>query len=338
MLLPDGTVIPSYFGVQSIGENTFADMFEKPLLQQGEVKALVYPDDPRNISRRYLEYLVDVQESSGRGGGGNATYICTVANHFGGAADRFQYTLRADDKSARDADGLGTGSKVLIQCINGYSGQGVIVSGIRDSKLDNTTVDKKDDGHNLYWEFNGASFSVNDAGEMRLQFRGKTRADGRLGVGVSTEAQPTAIDFLRNGDWQVSTRDQVQYLRLSHDQKKVEFLADKEFNLRVSDGKVVVKSKGVEIGDATEKFPMFSTYRDAEVRLHRSLVQNLGRASTQISAAAASIMSASTLHPAFTTAGQALLQAASALTGAVSALTQFEGKAQAYVSARNKSD
>ncbi len=332
MLLPNGHVIPSYMGVRTRGEAPVDDRFTNFALRRGEVREVIYPSDSRSVSKHFVEYLVEVEQSDVGAHGGSTLYLgCIAANTFGGFADKLRYTLRADSGETTREDGIGTGAKVLLLCINGHTDSAIILGGVPDPSM--SPPDSQQDGHHLTFEFNGVSAQINKDGEFKLQFRGKTKVDGSLDA--PEEAQPTTLEIRKDGSFEVYTKDGQQSICLDHASGKLSVLADNELGVTVNealkvetgdtaefdfgddctlaiDGSleidasgaiditanrlVTIDSAGVHIGMATENFPKFLTYRTNEQILHANIQAGLGQVAGLVGGAAASIIAASALH------------------------------------------
>jgi hypothetical protein len=342
-ILDDNTVVPSFQGLRRRGVAEDTGNLSNLALRMGEVRDIVYPDDDRSISKAFIEYSVEVQHRDGRRPGTTSMYLgCTISNLFGGAADVFRYTLRKDDQSKESKEGVGVGSKVLLLCVNGQSTRAMIIGGLRDTKTNEEDVDDKEDGHNLYFEFNGISFTINKDGEATMAFRGPTKVDGDLDkdAGADDKNGPTTISILKNGNLYVYTKDEKQSILIDHENKKAAFVFDSEWDVKVSgkialtaDDNVTIKSKGVLIGDATDKMLLATTYRSAEQTLHNQLVAGLN----QLSAAISSFATALGPTPA-APAAASLAPAVVGCTSMVSAIQSFEAQAQTYLSTKNKND
>ena len=121
-------VLPHYLEMRPpSGDGAFGNM----VMRVGEVQELIPPDDPRNLSKKFIEYRVLVQHLDGETLTGTSREYahCVLINPFGGLADRAFWLLRADSK--RDDTGLGKGSKVLMMCVNGEHNSAVILGGVR---------------------------------------------------------------------------------------------------------------------------------------------------------------------------------------------------------------
>jgi hypothetical protein len=243
-ILDDNTVVPSWLSLRMRGDTDDMGDLTNNALRVGEVKEIIYPSDPLNINKRFIEYTVEVQHRDGYGPGTSVMYRgCTVMNLFGGKADVFRYTLRKDEDGKASEDGIGVGSKVLLLCPNGTTSRAIIIGGVRDTKTDETTVESKDDGHNLYFEFNGVAVAIDKDGQLKIEMKGPTKVDGTLDTtrGSSEADVPTTIEITKKGNFKLSTKDNNQYLFIDHENKQAEFHFDKDWKVTTN-------------GTVTEKF------------------------------------------------------------------------------------
>lgn len=273
-ILPDGSVVPSFVGITRTASSYDGDAFDNGFLRVGEVQEVIYPDDDRSRSKKFIEYRVLVQQRSNGTGNAKMYENCSLWNSLAGLADRLEFTLRADTSANRDKNGLGKGSKVLVMCVNGEANTAVIMGGVRDEVdtdykvkgLDDTKV--KDLGHHLYFNFNGISFYVNKDGECVLSYNGKTKIDGSTDVGTSKTG--SGFKLLKNGNVRVEDRDGKNALVIDHENGKV----------------LIARDKAFEVGDATDKMLLGSTYRDAQNDLHNDLIRSFGDVRTFLNTAA----------------------------------------------------
>lgn len=305
--LGDGTVIPSHLEIESTPPYSAGDSFSNVKLRFGEVQKVTYPKDDDSSTKQFVEYDVYVQERSNGTGNGRLYKHCLMINPFAGLADKAIWTLRGSNSiNSPQKNRRGHGSKVLVLCINGETSNAVIIGGLRDQD-DQTEADV--DSHHLEAIFNGVGFSINKDGEFSVTFNGPTDIDGNLQDGIDQKTVGASITFSK-------------------------------------DGKIIVKeNQALEIGDATDKFPLFSTYRNAEHDLNQSLQQGLTNTATKLITAATLITSAVSPGPvpgapivACQSAGPLLLQAAQELQKMAQSLAQFEAKADNYLSKKNKND
>jgi hypothetical protein len=274
--LEDGSVIPSQYSVERAGN--YGDSWQNPVLRVGEVQEVIYPDDIRSISKRVIEYRVSVQHhDTAMNTSSKRDYLnCFLINPLGGLADKFHYTLRGENSSNRSkrengTGAVGKGSKVLVLCINGNHRNAIIIGGVRDKAdtydKDNNTKDQNL-GHHLHFVFNGLDCWINKDGELSVACGGATKIDGTVDDSVQTAVVGTKIQMLKDGTFQVSTKDgeevlvldrknhklelhtanSEQYFRLDHGNHKVQLQAKNELDMTVTDGRVKIKSKGVDVG------------------------------------------------------------------------------------------
>lgn len=377
-LLSDNTVIPSYLGTSDRGDVSVDPGNQSNIaLRYGEVRKVIYPDDAKSVSKRFIEYNVEIQHKDQGGHGTGVTYAnCVQMSLFGTTADLFRYTLR-EDREQQGQSGLGVGSKVVVMCLNGNVSKALIVGALRDTGTDKDGTlqegrDKKEDGHNLFFEFNGAQVGVNKDGELQVRYRGATKVDGTLQDDADPEAEGSTIVFTKEGGIKAYTRGEKQFIHLDHKNKKLDILADEEWHVKVNKklffeagdtvnikgdstctvemtDRVYIKSAGVHVGAAGEDWMMGTTYRRAEQTMHQTMTGLLNTLSGLITTAATNLNVAAGLHKipiAGPIVGSAPLQAAAvALTSAgpiftslASAITGFESGAAGYLSLKNKND
>lgn len=377
-ILSDNTVVPSYLGVSERGDRGVDSGNQTSIaLRYGEVRKIIYPDDPKSVSKRFIEYNVEIQQKDQSGPGTSVTYAnCVQMSLFGTTADLFRYTLR-EDKEENGKDSLRKGAKVVVLCLNGNVSKGVIVGALRDTGTDKEGSlqegkDKKDDGHNLFFEFNGVQVKINKDGELQVRYRGATNVDGTLSDDADPEAENSTVIFTKEGGIKAYTKDEKQFIHLDHKNKKIDILADEEWHVKVNkklafemddvmevsgkktctitmDDKVFIKSAGVHVGGATDAWMLGTTYRQKEGMMNQQLSGYLNALNSLIMTAATSLQAASGLHKipiAGPIAGSVPLQAAAiALQSAgplfaqmASAITTFESSASSYLSTKNKND
>lgn len=375
MLLDDNTVMPSYMGARPMGDTSpdtgyFSDMG----MRSGEVREIIYPSDERSLSKKYTEYTVETSIFS-EGTSTTQTYFnCALINQFGGVADKIHYTLRPSDKSRPTEDGIGVGSKVLLLCIDGKRSQAIILGGVREAgKLkENETTEKKENGHNLFFEFNGVRTEINDDGELTVQFRGATQNDGKLRDSADSKASGSKIILNKTGGIKIHTADEDQYIFIDHSTKKINVLADDEWSVKVNNklsfdvggdinvkgnaeakidilANVKITSAGVHVGSATDAWMKGTTYRASETTMHTTMTAAFSAMAAAFGTLGGALSSASALHvipiagpiiaaPTVAAAGAAAVAAATAAGQVVSAIGAFEGQSLSYLSLKNLTD
>lgn len=363
-ILPDGTVIPSYLAAVAMGERLSANAFDNFVLRQGEVREIVYPDDKRSISKTVVEYSVVVQYRDGSGPATSVNYPnCVSLNLFGGGADKVRYTYRAQSKDPEKKKVISDGSKVLVLCVNGELRRAIIVGGYNEDK----TAEKKDDGHNYSWIFNGVSQVVNKDGEYTLKFIGKTKIDGTLDDNASKDNSGSMLFFDKDGGVKlVDGGKNEEGLIFSLKDNSAKLFAKKTVEVDGPDGVTVKTDKSIDlvadkvhIGDTgtSEALVLGSTYRDGESSMNsdlgdgfQDLAQQAGEIATSLGTigglltSGGSSMSAGlpgniAAGPQIGSAGSQVIslastfgQMASSLAKMVAAIKKFEAQAQKYLS------
>ena len=183
-ILANGDVVPSFLETESSAGFWQGGAIDNNEMRVGEVMAIIYPDDKESVTGKVVEYRVKAQIRVNNTAQTRIYESCTLINPLAGLADKFMYTLRPDPSIKNQASGIGKGSKVLLQFLNGESNSPVIIGGIRDPN-DTKAVDVKDLGHHLAFNFNGVSVDINKDGEFKLVYNGKTKIDGSTDVSGS---------------------------------------------------------------------------------------------------------------------------------------------------------
>lgn len=237
-------IIPShlrYPGEPGVGGSSFLSNVQ---LRPGEVQEAIYPQDPRNRSKRFIEYSVYVQH---RENGTAVTKIypnCILMNSFGGFADQLTYTLRAEanadtQNSAKQSGEPGKGSKVLVLCLNGETHSAIIVGGLRDASRDSDPKSDKDQGHHLHFAFNGVIFDIDKDGQLTLQVTGATDAEGK----TENDELPSTLKIEKSGKITAETKDGKNSIVI--DKGTITVTAEDE--VEVTAGKATIKSDHVVV-------------------------------------------------------------------------------------------
>ena len=373
MIRPNPTLIPSYLGSKRIGGSKGRfDVLDDTTLRLGEVKRLIYPKDDLSYGKKNVEYEVEVRYRDGTGDYTSAIYKgVSTSNLFGGGADRFAYTLRPDSKDSNKDTEFGVGSKVLLLCLAGDQQKAIILGGIEDPEV---SLDvSKDQGHNLFFEFNGVRFTIDKEGQPTFLFRGATDVKGKLVEDADEEAEGTTVKIEKDGSLTVATKDEAQYIKLNHTDKVIDILADEHWRvtsnkkmtmsadqevvLRSDNSKVDVeassninlKSSGVMTGDATDATILGDTYRNAESQRNKNAAQSYQQLAMKMNMAgafmtvAAQLMKVPQVGAAAASslidqAAQAFIQAGQAFAQISGGLNSLEGQASQFLSKKNKSD
>lgn len=371
MRMADGTIIPSYLGVASMGSNATSDaaLLTNYVLRYGEIKTRRLPTDPNSISKTQIEYDVEVVHREDLGANSIVLYRgVTVSNLFGGFADRLDYTFRVDTLDSKD--GVGNGSKVLLLCVSGDQSKAVILGGVRDTKLQ--PQKSEDEGHNLFFEFNGAQFTVNNDGEVQFLHRGKTEVDGTVTDSLQ-EYTGSLVHFDKSGNIIISGPDGKQFFKLYNvnpddssltgsiqvqaDNKLIvntngttELVSNDTFDIKSKNSSIKMNAQqGVLVGSATDKWIKGTTYRTAEGTLNKTLASSYQSAAAIAATASAGLITAAGMNaiplvggilalPGFT-AVASQLAALGAIFGVMGgAINAFEGGAETYLSTKNYTD
>lgn len=377
-ILNDNTVIPSYLSSSEQGVRWMDPGDQTNLaLRYGEVRGIVYPTDPKSLSKRFVEYTVEVQQKDANGPGAAITYAnCLQMGLFGTSADFFKYTLRADDKQGRKSS-LGVGAKVVLMCLNGDTTRALIVGALRDTGTDKDGSlpggrDEKEDGHNLAFEFNGVQVTINKDGELQVRYRGQTKVDGTLSDDANKDAEGSTVVFDKEGSIKLYTKDEKQFVHLNNKDKKLEILADEEWNVKVNKklsfeagddvslkgdkscvvemgSRVSIKSAGVDVGDATDAWLLAETYRRAETQMLKQIATTMQALTGLVATAGASLTAASAANAPpivgglaaaapFAAAGGALTSAGPLFAQMGLAIEAFEAQSAAFLSKKNRGD
>lgn len=364
--LRDNSVIPSYLDVVERGQDVGSDdLLTNFVLRLGEVRSINYPGDDLNYSGKQVEYSVEVQHRDGNGMTTSTMYQgVTVNTLFGGVADRAEMTYRADSKTG--PDGVGNGSKVLLLCVSGDQQKAVILGGISSA-----TTKATKQGHNLFFEFNGAQFTVNDEGEAQFLHKGPTNADGSIRDQYA-DYSGALVGFDKRGNITVSGPGGQQFVKLVNQNvndgsqdASIQMQADKLLKVHVagqmelsSDGNTFIESNnagiqmntpdGVFVNSATDSWMKGTTYRLAEGAMNQTLSKSFTAAASLLATASATLMAAAGLNAIPMVGGILAMPAFIALAGQLAglgglmgtmggAIDAMESQADKYLS-KNKTD
>lgn len=227
--------IPSFMSMGAVYDGM---AFGNMKLRIGEVTAIYYKNDSRNISKKFLEYDVLVQHRSNSTGVTKKYTHVMAMDSFGGQADTAKFTYRPDNAATTPGlarkTGPGNGSKVLVLCINGENNNAVIIGGISDS----AGPEDEDEGHHLHWRFNGIDVAVNNDGELIVEYQGAQKNDGTPEDSVDSKATGTTITISKNGNVEIA--DAVKdgdetvaknIILLDHEHNKIDITGDSQINV-----------------------------------------------------------------------------------------------------------
>lgn len=357
MRLPDGSVVLSYFGISETSSPEDMGQHNDAFLHQGEVLDIIYPDDSRSKTKRFVEYRVEVEYVD------HATETivtrqlpnCTQFNQLAGLADRTRAILRT-------ANGDGRGSRVLVLCVNGFVTDGIILGGVRD-EADNDDKTAKDLGLNFQWRFNGINFEVDKEGQATCTFGGPTTADGKLDESqVKKEVVGTTVQMLKDGSVLVMSPtgqsihiDQTNKLINIIGKEKVQIQTEGDVEVAAQGAVSVTAGKGISmdggspgsngavigLGEASDFMMKGTTFRANQIALHTAMqtaFQVIATAFQTAGATAALAVDIGTTIAGVKAVGVAITAAGAQLAALGGALGTFEGQAAAYLSTKNKLD
>jgi hypothetical protein len=324
-------IIPSFLGRRTDPSFDDGGAFGNYAMRMGEVQELIWPSDKRNLNKRVIEYRVMVQH---RGGGTGVTKMydhCVLINPIGSLADYMVWTLRAD-KSAGRKDSVGTGSKVLLLCINGESNNAVIIGGIRDDQDDAEEKGTKDDpGHHLRFAFNGIGVTVDNDGQLTVTYGGATKADGTTDVDDSKIGTSLFLD--KDGGARLGDKDAKNSFFVDHANSKV----------------VISRDTAFELGAHTDFMLLGQSFRQAQQQMNAQLQAQLQTLQQLLITAGTAIATTSTAptpvpglpQPTLAPAGAALIAAAQIAAQMGQTIQQFEQAAaqkNSFLSKYNSAD
>ena len=361
--LNDNTEVPSYLSVEQRGSEAGSDdLLNNYVMRVGEIRDIIYPTDNRSIGKLSIEYEVEVQHRDGSGVATSTIYRgVTASTLFGSLADRLDVTYRKDSSS--NNTGVGDGSKVLLLCLSGDQSKAIIIGGFDDRGKQATN-----NGHHLFFEFNGAQLMVDKEGQIDLVFKGATKADGSLADGADTTAEGSKLSFTKDGSilLQTNNSNRSQFIKLDHTAKTLDFEVAEAWNVDV-DGRTDLKTggtffiestgdavqinsdRGTFIGSASDQFMLGTTYRQAEGIMNGINSKALSAASILAQTAGTSLQTAAPMNavpmvggilamPSLIAASAALLALGQMFNTMSQGIDQFEGNASKFLSTRNWND
>ncbi len=367
-------IIPSYLSAGPKGAIEDVGNMTNDSLRVGEIKEIVFPGNKRSISKKFIEYTIDVAHRDGYGPEVTTTYNgCIVANMFGLGSDTLRYTLRADSLNDPTKNRvLGVGSKVLLLCINGSKARSIIIGGVRDGETGDVG-DSADDGHNLFFCFNGLQATINNEGEFLLTNLGPTKADGSNRDDVFPENTGAYITMDKDGNVELacSPIDTPSKITINNHDSSITLSSVGVLITNAPDGTTITSDNGnvevftnnVYLGGATaarDGMVMGTTYRNDESSMNTTMLTQLTTIVTALgilaglhTAAGVGINAAAVFHIVpvvgpilgaipLTAAGvavnamtPAIVTMTTAVGQMIAALTQFEAKAVTHVSKKN---
>jgi hypothetical protein len=238
-----------------------------PLLRNGEVVRVIYPEDPDSLLGKFIEYDVLVAHHENGTSASRIYHSCLLASDLGGLADKSVRTLRAAESGSPGSDvtAASHGTKVLILCLNADQSQAVIVGGIRDSA--DADTGRKARGHHFDWVFNGVKVTISDAGGFRVEKQGPTDREGELDTSRgSADAAGTAVEVDAAGSFSVTTGDGKESVVLDRPNGVVAVKAA---------GKVTVDAGEIDLNGDGQATMRATAFRNAHQQLHDGIKQGL---------------------------------------------------------------
>lgn len=334
-------VIPSFLVGRETPQYDGGDALSNGGVREGEVVAVVYPDEKRSRSKKFIEYDVQVVHRKSGTAATRIYYNCQLINPLAGLADQAHWTLRPHDGRDTAESGLGKGSKVLLVCVSGETTRAVIIGGVRDQDdpgtayVDGQASKLKDLKHHLYATFNGVSFYVDRDGQLAITYNGATDIRGKRLDSVKDDQVGSGLKFLKDGSVGIQDGSAKNAVLVDHQDHQVK----------------VAHEKGFLVGAATDRLLLGESHRNAQKQMHQQIRAAAQSAQAALQAAAGALnvaggsiagpFLAAAAGPQLVAAAQAILQAAQQLNSIAQAVNAFEQSAQGkgdFLSKYNKAD
>lgn len=286
------------------------DFFRKLPVRQGRIVKAHDPTSPTSRSKRYTEYDVLVDT---RGEHEVSKHFllshCLVMSAFGGIADHSFWTPRVLNDVEIATYGLGTA--VFVVLVDASAFGGLIVGGPqRQSDVTDSTK------RQAVMEFNGIRTEIDDAGQFRITYRGRTSPNGD----PENPVAPAGTTIEMTSDGKLKSYAPID-IELS---AGVNMLLDAE-------GIISTSSKMVRLGDATDQMVMGTTYRVAETSANMAIAAAWSSVVVAMSALGALAVA---LDPTGVTT-TSCTTAATAAGAAATAISSFEAASPSYLSTKN---
>jgi hypothetical protein len=199
MRLPDGTIVPHYMSVYDTSSKAGAPgFFDEVAMLVGEVTEILYPDDPRNSSKKTIEYVVNVWRRQGSGAQERLVYRCYQSDTFGSIADWFRFSFRESSLDPNKQP-LANGATVFVVCINGDRSNAYIIGAMPQPNRKQADPNS-DEGRFLRSRFNGVEVHIADDGSFELLVPGATTVDGDADPERDANNHGSKVSFAANGD------------------------------------------------------------------------------------------------------------------------------------------
>ncbi len=201
--LQDGSIISSYFNIGA--PETGVDIKEQGgKTVVGQIDKVHFVDDPTNVSKKFIEYDVNVRNEQG----GQTTFKNVRATGpLGGFNDNSETILEPNDVALK-------GKLDISNTFINKNGTLVYVS-FRDNSLDKPYIEgaidhpartgaTRAEGIHKKGEFRGLQWEINKLGEFILTYRGSRTANGTL---EREDTGPTEIKIDQNGNFSFSNNE-----------------------------------------------------------------------------------------------------------------------------------
>lgn len=212
----DGSVISSYFGTEDrmSGDNVSSQGMS---FMEGQVDKIHFIDDQSNISKKYVEYDVNVR--AGDGGQSKFRNVRHMSDLFG-TNDYHETILEANEfafsgkLSPSNFFVNQNGTYVVLAALHGSKDKPFIVGTLPHPKKLGA---KRADGVRKLGEFRGVEWNINKDGELIITQRGARSADGKL---KASDKINTILKFDKEGNVSLSDKE-LNKIYLDRENKKI---------------------------------------------------------------------------------------------------------------------
>ena len=231
--LSDGAIINSNLGVQQSNRSVQHYFSNASKIYVGQIKAVSFTDAPDNISKRFVEYSIQVSEDSATT---SLYHSCRALDSFGdnnNFAERIYQPITEGKQGKKDDKEIfvyKNGAMVLVSFIGGNRQSPFILGALqhpsiglekittevsefiptgssksRDQRLTKlcTVVagskesDTDNGGQRILGEYQGLRWNINKDGELTILYQGPKNSTGTL---LAPETQPTVIKINKDGE------------------------------------------------------------------------------------------------------------------------------------------
>ena len=264
MKLSNGAILNSNLSIDEIAPSVYSHFRGMSKIYIGQITEVFYTDDKSSISKRYVEYSVQVSED-------DTTSLfrnCRALDSFGGVNNFqehiYQKTTEGFRQTPNDKEAFiyKEGALVIVGFIGGDKDSPVILGAIqhpytgifglsngvskfvsvgssksRDSSLQKLPTvisgssgeDADNGGQRILGEFQGLRWNINKDGELTIVYQGPKNAKGLL---TKSAVQPTIIKINKDGeiflidnlDQEIKISRKDQKIYISSGNKKPDFI------------------------------------------------------------------------------------------------------------------